>query len=118
MGGTIDDGTPYTWGAKPTYDDAGSEHKTLVTFPGAGHFVFVDPCEHLPWTEQSVYRDAMCLDAVWGAGRPSDVVEHYTTAFLRDTLEADPEARAALAGPQPVLDHVQYDTTTRIDGAP
>ncbi|MFM7685925.1 MAG: alpha/beta hydrolase family protein [Actinomycetota bacterium] len=117
MGGTVDDGTPYTWGAKPSYDYAASEHKTLVTFPGAGHFIFADPCENLPWTEQSVYRDPICLDAVWGADRPLDIVEHYTTAFLRDTLNADPGARAALAGPQPVLDNVEYDTTTRIEGA-
>jgi len=44
MGGTIDEGTPYTWGAKPTYDYASSEYKSLVTFPGAGHFLYVDPC--------------------------------------------------------------------------
>ena len=110
MGGTVDDGTPYTWGAKPTYDDASSEDKTLVTFPGAGHFLFVDPCENLPWVENSVYRDAICTDAVWDT-RPLDIVEHYTTAFLRDTLDADPQARGALAGDQPRIDNVEYITT-------
>jgi predicted dienelactone hydrolase len=112
MGGTIDDGTPYTWGAKLTYDHAGSENKTLVTFPGAGHMLFVDPCENLPWVENSVYRDGICLDAVWDT-RPLDIVAHYTTAFLRDTLNADPEARAALAGQQPTLDNVEYQTTNQ-----
>ena len=110
MGGTIDEGTPYTWGAKPTYDDASSENKSLVAFPGAGHFLFVDPCENLPWVENSVYRDAICSDAVWDT-RPLDIVMHYTTAFLRDTLDADPEARATLAGEQPRLDNVEYTTT-------
>ncbi|MEO7398848.1 MAG: alpha/beta fold hydrolase [Ilumatobacteraceae bacterium] len=114
MGGTIDEGTPYTWGAKLTYDHVGSNNKTLVSFPGAGHFLFVDPCENLPWVESSVYRDGICLDAVWGT-RPLDIVMHYTTAFLRDTLNADPEARAALAGQQPHLDNVEYNTTISPD---
>ena len=112
MGGTIDDGTPYTWGAKLTYDHVGSENKTLVTFPGAGHFLFADPCESLPWVENSVYRDAICTDAVWDT-RPLDIVTHYTTAFLRDTLDADPEARATLTGQQPDLDDVEYTTTNQ-----
>ena len=110
MGGTVDDGTPYEWGAKLTYDHAGSEHNTLISFPGAGHMLFLDPCENLPWVENSVYRDALCTDAVWET-RPFDIVAHYTTAFLRDTLDADPDARAALAGEQPQLDDVEYDTT-------
>jgi predicted dienelactone hydrolase len=112
MGGTIDDGTPYTWGAKLTYDHAGSKEKTLITFPGAGHFLFLDPCENLPWVQNFFYRDAICSDAVWRT-RPLDIVMHYTTAFLRETLNADPEARAALAGQQPRLDNVAYDTTIR-----
>ena len=110
MGGTIDEGTPYTWGAKLTYDHAGSTNKTLVSFPGAGHFLFLDPCENLPWVENSVYRDAICSDAVWDT-RPLDIVMHYTTAFLRDTLDADPKARGVLAGQQPQLDNVEYNTT-------
>ena len=110
MGGTIDEGTPYEWGAKPTYDHAASKNKTLVTFPGAGHMLFVDPCKNLPWTQNSVYRDGFCTDAVWDK-RPLDIVAHYTTAFLRDTLNADPKARAALAGRQPRLEHVRYKTT-------
>ncbi len=115
MGGTIDDGTPYEWGAKLTYDHAGSTDKTLVSFPGAGHMLFLDPCENLPWVEDSVYRDAICTDAVWET-RPFDIVMHYTTAFLRDTLNDDAQARAALAGPQPDLDDVEYDTTIRAGG--
>jgi predicted dienelactone hydrolase len=110
MGGTVDEGTPYTWGAKPTYDHAASRDKTLVTFPGAGHMLFLDPCKNLPWVQNSVYRDGFCTDSVWDK-RPLDIVAHYTTAFLRDTLNADPGARAALAGRQPHLDHVEFKTT-------
>jgi predicted dienelactone hydrolase len=113
MGGTIDDGTPYTWGAKLTYDHVASKNKTLITFPGAGHMLFVDPCENLPWVQKSAYRDGFCVDAVWGTHRPLDIVMHYTTAFLRDTLNADPKARATLAGQQPHLDNVEYNTTNQ-----
>ena len=108
MGGTIDEGTPYTWGAKPTYDHAASQNKTLITFTGAGHFLFVDPCDNLPWTQSFSYRDAFCTDAVWGTHRPLDIITHYTTAFLRDTLNADPKARATLTRKQPHLDNVEY----------
>ena len=110
MGGTVDPGTPYRWGAKPTYDHAGSRDKSLITFPGAGHMLFVDPCKNLPWVQDSFFRDGFCTDAVWDK-RPLDIVAHYTTAFLRDTLNADPKARAALAGRQPRLEHVRYKTT-------
>ena len=113
MGGTIDEGTPYTWGAKLTYDHAGSENKTLITFPGAGHMLFVDPCDNLPWVQNSAYRDGFCTDAVWGTHRPLDIVTHYTTAFLRDTLNADPQARATLTRKQPHLDNVEYQTTNQ-----
>jgi len=110
MGGTVDEGTPYTWGARLTYDHASSKDKALITFPGAGHMLFLDPCENLPWVQDSVYRDGFCTDAVWEE-RPLDIVAHYTTAFLRDTLNADRRARVALAGRQRHLDHVEYTTT-------
>ncbi|MCB0908514.1 MAG: alpha/beta fold hydrolase [Nocardioidaceae bacterium] len=112
LGGTVDDGTPYTWGTGLTYDNAGSEDKSLITFPGAGHMIFLDPCEDIPWVRGSDYRDGFCKDAVWKT-RPLDIVEHYTTAFLRETLSADADAKAALAGPQPQLDDVEYATTRR-----
>ena len=110
MGGTIDEGTPYTWGAKLTYDHAASKNKTLITFPGAGHMLFADPCDNLPWVQNSAYRDGFCTDAVWGTHRPLDIITHYPTAFLRDTLNADPKARATLTRKQPHLDNVEYKT--------
>lgn len=113
MGGTVDQGTPYEWGAKLTYDHVASKNKSLITFPGAGHMLFVDPCDNLPWTQKSVYRDGFCTDAVWGTDRPLDIVTHYTTAFLRDTLNADPKARATLTGEQPDLDNAEYTTPSQ-----
>jgi predicted dienelactone hydrolase len=113
MGGTVDDGTPYTWGAKLSYDHAASRTKTLITFPGAGHFVFADPCATLPWTQNFAYRDPYCTDAVWGAGRPLSVINHYTTAFLEETLNADAEARRTLTRKQPQIDNVEYVTSRK-----
>ena len=95
MGGTVDVGTPYTWGAKLTYDGAGSADKSLVTFPGAGHMIFLDTCRGLPWTPRFSFREQFCNDAVWGTKRPLAEVKHFSTAFLADTLLGDPAARAA-----------------------
>ncbi len=111
MGGTVDDGTPYTWGTKLTYDHVASKNKTLITFTGAGHMLFGDPCENLPWTQKFSYRDGFCTDAVWGARRPLDIVTHYTTAFLRETLNADPSARASLTRKQPHINPIEYSTS-------
>lgn len=111
MGGTVDEGTPYEWGTKLTYDNVGSENKTLINFPGAGHFLFVEPCESLPWTDSFSYRDPFCTDAIWGTHRPLDIVAHYTTAFLRSTLDDDPKARATLTRKQPHLENVEYQTS-------
>jgi predicted dienelactone hydrolase len=111
MGGTVDESTPYTWGAKLTYDHAGSKNKTLITFPRAGHMLFLDPCDTLPWTKNFVYREGFCTDAVFGTSRPLDIVKHYSTAFLRETLDADPKARATLTGKQPQIDTIEYTTS-------
>jgi predicted dienelactone hydrolase len=111
MGGTVDDGTPYTWGTKLTYDYVGSKNKTMITFPGAGHLLFVDPCDNLPWVQNFSYGDVFCTDAVWGTRRPLDIVTHYTTAFLRETLNTDRKARATLTSKQPRLDNVDYTTS-------
>jgi predicted dienelactone hydrolase len=112
LGGTVDDGTPYTWGAKLTYDHAASKNKTLITFPGAGHMLFVDPCDNLPWTKTFSYADSFCLDAVWKK-RPLDIITHYTTAFLHETLNGDSKARATLTGKQPRINNVEYVSSNR-----
>ena len=112
MGGTIDEGTPYTWGARLTYDHAASVNKSLVTFTGAGHMVFADPCDNLPWTRKFSYGDAFCNDAVWGTKRPLGVVKHYSTAFLLDSLKDDRAARISLVSrTTPPLRDVAYETS-------
>jgi predicted dienelactone hydrolase len=111
LGGTIDESTPYTWGSKLTYDHVGSKNKALVTFTDAGHMLFLDSCDSLPWTKAFAYRDGFCKDSIWGTRRPLDIVKHYTTAFLRDTLNADPKARATLTRKQPQIKAVEYTTS-------
>jgi predicted dienelactone hydrolase len=108
LGGTVDEGTPYEWGAKLTFDHVASKNNSLVIFPGAGHNLPVDSCDKLPWTENFSYRDGFCKDAVFGTTRPTEVVAHYTTAFLRETLNADSRAKDALRGKQPTIANVEY----------
>jgi predicted dienelactone hydrolase len=111
LGGTIDESTPYTWGSKLTYDHVGSKNKTLVTFTDAGHMLFLDSCDSLPWTKAFAYRDGFCKDSIWGTRRPLDIVKHYTTAFLRETLNDDTTARASLTRKQPKINTVEYETS-------
>jgi hypothetical protein len=50
---------------------------------------------------------------VWGTGRPLNVVNHYTTAFLAETLNDDTKARATLTGKQPKIANVEYVTSRK-----
>lgn len=99
MQGTLD---YFEWGAGPTFESAASSHKALVTFEGAGHVIFGNNCDAMPWL---VDADMwwMCLDPVWEQKRTNDLVNHFITAFLLDVLKGDAEAHAALAP-----DNVQF----------
>jgi hypothetical protein len=90
----------------------GARRRHSSPFPARATFSFSTRARIFHGSRTFFYRDAICTDAVWRT-RPLDIVMHYTTAFLRETLNADPEARAALAGQQPRLDNVAYDTTIR-----
>ncbi|NLF75473.1 MAG: hypothetical protein GX573_07225 [Chloroflexi bacterium] len=96
LGGTMDIGTPYTWGAEPTYQFASSTQKALVGFENADHMIFGVTCDAAPfWGELDVYW--ACLDSVWDKARVHDLINHFTTAFLLATLKDDADAAAALA---------------------
>jgi predicted dienelactone hydrolase len=105
MGGTEDFGAPWDWGAGLAYEHAGSASKALVGLEGGSHMLAANPCSDFPWAgllppmEQGLF----CLDPVWDRDRALDLIEHYATAFLLDTLTQSPEARAALlpSAPQP-----------------
>ena len=97
IGGTADTGTPYDWGVKPSYDFASSTQKALVTFDGAEHMIGSNLCEDMPFLAKAPFYDFVCLDPVWDKARALDLTDHFTTAFLLDTLKGDTAAHAALA---------------------
>ena len=113
IGGTADTGTPYDWGSKPSYDHASSAQKTLVGLVGAEHMVTASPCEDMPWIAESPYYAYLCFDPVWDKARALDLVHHFSTAFLLDTLKGDEAARAALLPDAVQFPGVEYATTLR-----
>ena len=100
IGGTADTGTPYDWGSKPAYDYTASAKKALVTLNGAEHTITTS-CESMPWMAETPFYEWICFDPVWDKDRGMDLINHFSTAFLLDTLKGDPAAAAALA-PQAV----------------
>lgn len=110
MGGTND---YFDWIAGPTFEYAGSAQKALVAFEGAGHVIFGNSCEAMPWLVDAE-MGWMCLDPVWDQKRANDLVNHFTTAFLLATLKDDAHAATALAP-----DAVQFpDITYQAQGFP
>jgi predicted dienelactone hydrolase len=76
------------------YDNLGSEVKTLVRFEYGDHLVFGADCAAVPWASSPYW---VCADPVWDMDRAHDLINHFTTAFLRAELYGDEAARAALA---------------------
>lgn len=110
MGGTIDTGTPFEWGAKPAYDYVSSSQKVLVAFEEAEHVVFATKCADSPWLVEMGFPN-MCMDPVWDMDRGHDLINHFTTAFLLATLKGDTNAAAALAPDQVQFPGVTYEAT-------
>ncbi len=113
IGGTADTGTPYDWGSKPSYDFVSSARKALVGLEGAEHMVAASPCEQMPWAAQIPYYEFMCLDPVWDKARALDLIHHFSTAFLLDTLKSDEQARAALLPDAVHFPGIDYATTLK-----
>ena len=113
MGGTADTGTPYEWGVKPAYDNASSAQKTLVTFVGGEHLIFGTPCENEPWIVDHPAYGFFCFDPVWDKTRVLDLIDHFSTAFLLDTLKGDKEAHAALLPDAVNFPGIEYTTTMK-----
>jgi len=98
LGGTLDSGTPWEWGAAMTYDHVSSNERYLVGMEGGEHFLPMADCADLPWTVDlpEFQQGYICNDPAWDKQEALDVVHHFTTAFLRASLQQDPVALEAL----------------------
>ena len=97
IGGTADTGTPYEWGSKPSYDNASSAKKALVTLEGAEHTITTS-CKNLPWMSKTPFGPWICTDPAWDKNRGQDLINHFSTVFLLDTLKGDAAAASAGTG--------------------
>ena len=113
IGGTADTGTPYDWGSQLSYDHVSSEQKTLVGFIGAEHMLVSTPCEDMPWIKTFPYHDMFCFDPVWDKQRGLDLVHHFSTAFLLDTLKGDQAAHESLLPEAVYFSGIEYSTTLK-----
>jgi predicted dienelactone hydrolase len=111
IGGTADTGTPYDWGTKLSYDYAASEQKALVSFVGAEHMIYVTPCEYQPWLSNHPAAAFFCADPVWEKEHALELIHHFSTAFLLDTLKGDPTAHSVLLPDAVDFSGIEYMTT-------
>jgi predicted dienelactone hydrolase len=111
MTGSADTGTPVEWGANPAYEYVSSEKKALVTLIGAEHMIFSTPCENLPWMADHPAYGYFCFDPVWDKQRALDLIHHFSTAFLLDTLKGDQSAHQALRPDAVQFPGIEYTTT-------
>jgi predicted dienelactone hydrolase len=113
MGGTMDFGTPWEWGAKLAYDHVASTSKSLVGLTYANHMIAATTCENIPWSDRldPFEQQMFCYDPVWDRARALDLINHFTSAFLQDTLQGRADAHAALLGAAGDFPGIQYSTT-------
>jgi predicted dienelactone hydrolase len=78
------------------YDHISSQNKTLASFDGGSHMIFLACCGY---------------DNAKGGPRFEDLKAHLTTAFLLDILKGDQTAHKALLPDTVVFDGVEYKTT-------
>ncbi|MCA9839641.1 MAG: hypothetical protein KC422_22215 [Trueperaceae bacterium] len=96
IGGTLDTGTPFSWGTQPTFDHVSSTVKAKVAFENAEHMIFSSTCEALPWYSEIGFY-SFCSDPVWDMDRAHDLILHFSTAFLLAELKDDEVAASSLA---------------------
>ena len=95
MGGSKDTSVSPEFDIDDPYEQLGSATKALVTFQNADHAIFLWKCSEAPWLLDFDLQ-SLCSDPVWDMDRAHDLINHFTTAFLLDTLKGDKEAAAAL----------------------
>jgi predicted dienelactone hydrolase len=112
IGGTRDSDTPYMWGPYPTYEYVSSATKVRIALTDAEHMVFTGPCEAIPLLLRFV-SDEFCSDPGWDRNYAHDLINHFTTAFLLDTLNGDQAAHEALLTNAVQFADIEYTTTLK-----
>ncbi len=96
MNGSGVQALPSEWSSGATWDQVSSTQKVMVVLREANHCIFAEGCDHFTWPLRIGWY-AGCADPVWDMNRAHDLINHFTTAFLRDMLTGDILAHAALA---------------------
>jgi predicted dienelactone hydrolase len=94
--GTADEYVSPEYNAYWAYDHISSQNKTLASFNGGSHMMFLSCCGY---------------DAAKGGPRFEDLKAHLTTAFLLDILKGDQTAHNALLPEAVMFADVEYKTT-------
>ncbi len=98
------------------YDNASSSQKALVAFKNGAHPIFVGPRNRFPWATQTQIGDLynwFCVDPQWDKEQGLDLINHFTTAFLLDTLKGDKDAHKALLPDAAKFAGIEYKTTMK-----
>lgn len=90
--GAQDLDNPPVWSTYLAYDNVSSTQKVQVSFAGSGHSIFMNYYSVVPTTE---------------------LIHHFTTAFLLDTLKGDQAAREALLPNAAQFAGVDYKATMK-----
>ncbi|HNT78630.1 MAG TPA: hypothetical protein PKH77_26775 [Anaerolineae bacterium] len=107
MGGMQDTGTPFVWGAQPTYEYVSSPRKIKIGFQGAEHMIFAGTCQSTSRLA-GMTIEQLCYDEVWDREHFHALVGHFTTAFLLAELKQDRDATAMLAPEVNTFPGVEY----------
>ena len=76
------------------FKNISSDKKSLVALENAGHFIFTNQCTDVWLAAQFPFE--LCSDPIWDMDRAQDITKHFATAFLREVLYDDVDAKAAL----------------------
>ena len=99
------------WNGFPDQFDAiASEHKSLVVFDNADHYIYFNTCTDLPGFIEAGFFFG-CSDPVWDQARAHDLINHFMTAFLLTELNGDAEAESALMEESVNMPGITYTTT-------
>jgi predicted dienelactone hydrolase len=110
IGGTLDSDAPYMWGTYPTYEYVSSPTKVRIALIDAEHMIFTGPCEAIPLLLRFVSNE-FCSDPGWDRNYAHNLINHFTTAFLLDTLKGDQAAHEALLPDAVQFPGIEYTTT-------